>query len=282
MPNAKDANSSDFHTVMLAGPPGSGKTTQFLTLPPGGFLYIFDPNALATLAGADIEYEIFSPDLLDINVHPLKTSIKGDSIMNAKEPVTYINWEADFDQKLESNFFDDKPWIGMDSYTTFSDCVMDRVQWLNGRAGKHPEIADYTAQMATIQNVSRSLAALEKLFIATAHEEAREDEVTKSIHYQLVLTGRLRTRIPLLFANIFRTQAESSSDGDEYVLHTASDRRHQYVRASKAIRRSIEANELDVTIEDFEKAQDYGLGAILRKAGLLEEPAKKATKSRRK
>jgi hypothetical protein len=282
MPNARDAGGLDIHNILLIGPGGGGKTSQYWTLPSPGFLYIFDPNALASLEGLDMEYEKFCPDLLDINVHPLSAKKGADSTMTADEPVTYTNWEKHFEDSLESGYLDKFAWIGMDSFTTFSDAVMDRVQYLNGRFGKQPEQADWTAQMFTIQNVFRSMAARNQLFVATAHEELRQEgDGTGRMKYQPVMTGRLRVRIPLLFSNIFRCEAESDRAGTRFIMHTAPDNLHPYGRVSKRIR-EIFVNteggmppELDVTIEDFTKASDYGLGSLLKKAGMV--PAEQPT-----
>ncbi len=279
MPNAKDAKGIAYHNVMLIGPPGSGKTTQAWTLPGKGFAYIFDPNALASLEGLDLEYETFSPDMLDINVKPLSSKATPDAIINVGEPTAYTKWEADFEERYYDKYFDQFDWIWLDSFTTFSDSVMDRVQWLNKRSGKHPEQADWTAQMVTIQNVTRTIASMNKLFIAICHDEVRQDERTGRLFYQPVLTGRLRTRIPLLFSNILRCEAESGKEGVTFLFHTASDSLHQYVRSSKAVADAVDP-EMDVTIEDFSKPTQYGLGAILKKAGLLTGPASPTTKAK--
>lgn len=294
MPNAKNATGLSLHNFLIIGPGGAGKTTQYWTMPPGGFLYVFDPNCIASLSGLDLDYEIFSPDLLDINVHPMahpdpkKGIKKADSIIEPSEPVAYTEWEKDFEERLLDGFFKDRPWIGMDSFTTFSDAVMDRVQWLNGRLGKPPEQTDYTAQMFTIQNVFRSLSGQNTCFIATAHDEAREDMVTGQVHYQPVMTGRLRTRIPLLFSNIWRMENESEKSGSTFLMHMRSDRRHQYVRVSRQIQELWAKDEdgmppeLDVTIEDFDRASDFGIGSLLRKAGLVPDTISSKSKRKRK
>lgn len=272
MPNAKDAHGIAHHNVMLIGPGGSGKTCQVHTLPGRGFAYFFDPNALATIEGLDLEYEIFSPDLLDINVKPLSSKATPDNIIEVGEPTAYIKWEADFEERYYDGFFDAFDFIWLDSFTTFADAVMDRVQFLNKRAGKHPEFADWTAQMVTVHNVVRTIASMNKLLITVCHDEYQKDERTGRVFYQPVLTGKLRTRIPLLFSNIFRTEAESTSEGTNFLFHTASDSLHQYVRTSKRVKEVVDP-EMDVTIEDFSEPTRYGLGAILKKAGLIEAPA---------
>ena len=55
MPNAKDSHAKVAHKILILGKTGSGKTTQFLTLPGKKFIYLFDPNAILTLQdGSDL------------------------------------------------------------------------------------------------------------------------------------------------------------------------------------------------------------------------------------
>lgn len=273
--NAKNAKGLALHNILLIGQSGSGKTTQFWTLPGRGFIYIFDPNAIASIEGLDVDYERFSPDLLDINVHPLSNKKEADRTIRPPEPITYNRWEEHFEEALETGFFDQYDWVGMDSFTTFSDCVMDRVQYLNSRLGKQPEQDDWAAQMATIHNVFRSMSALDKLFVATAHDELRQEGGgNQRMKYQPVMTGRLRTRIPLLFSNILRCECDSDASSTAFVFHLANDNMHQYVRVAKAIRDALRDDdgtvppEVDVTIDDFSNPTRYGLGRILERAGM--------------
>lgn len=274
MPNAKNlGDEADHLTFLLVGGPGEGKTSQFRTLPGKGFVYIFDPNALASLEGMDVDYEQFSPDLLDINVKPLSSKAKQDNVIRGAEPRAYVEWEEHFDQFIEKEMHQ-YDWIGFDSYTTFGDMVMDRVMWLNGRAGKMPEQDDWAAQMTTIQQVSRVISSRSKLWVATAHLELKKDLLSGIINYQPYLTGRLRIRLPLLFSNIYRCE----NDRGQYFFHTVNDKSHKYIRSSiKEL-----PPEIDVTIpkDGWNKPGEYGLGRILRDAGKI-APATKSDRKRK-
>ncbi len=273
MPNARDATGPEYESILLIGPPGSGKTTQFLTLPGPTFIHIFDPNALASLRGHDIDYELFLPDKLDINIHPLakakpEKGIKpADKVVTPSEPLAYVEFEEFLFTSLDNGFYDKYQFIGIDSMTTFQDCVMDRVQYLNGRMGKHPEEADWTAQMTTVHNVYRTLAAQNRVLVSTAHEEmygGTKDKqgIYQPTYWRPVMTGRLRIRIPLLFSNILRCEADVDRAGNvEHVLHLVSDKDHKYIRTSF----KGEPPELRATIEDMDHPQDYGLGALWKR-----------------
>lgn len=88
MPNARTAHESSTHKFLLLGDTGSGKTTQFLTLPGRKFIYLFDPNAILSLQGHDIDYEEFLPDSLNLSIKSLSKSsgvAKGDSTTSHRE-----------------------------------------------------------------------------------------------------------------------------------------------------------------------------------------------------
>lgn len=264
MPNAKDVPDAGPSSFMLVGPGGSGKTSQLWTLPKPGFLYIFDPKALDSLRGLDLEYEIFSPDIISLDVIPLEgkraAKAMASRIMHERQPTAWVEWEEHYDEAVDSDFFKQFAWIGVDSTTTMLDAIMDYVQYLNGRLGKHPEQADYTAQINTFRNVFRALSGMAPTIVALCHEEIYKDEHTGRVTYQPLLTGRLRTRLPLLFSNIFRLETDQEKDGTAFWnIYTTGDRQHQYVRTSVKGLAPI----VDGTIDDWEHPEKFGLGKII-------------------
>ena len=264
MPNAKDLAEAGPSSFMLVGPGGSGKTSQLWTLPQPGFLYIFDPKALDSLGGLNVDYETFSPDIISLDAIPLKSS-KADKamasrVMKVREPTAWIEWEEHFDDAVSQGFFNQYKWIGVDSTTTMLDAIMEYVQFLNGRQGKHPEQADYTAQINTFRNVMRALSGLAETLVVLCHEEIYKDEHSGRVTYQPLLTGRLRTRLPLLFSNIFRLEVDQEKDGTAFWnIHTTGDRQHQYIRTSVKGLAPI----LDGTIDDWDHPEKFGLGKII-------------------
>ena len=267
MQNAKDVAGINHLSFLFVGGPGSGKTSLYWTLPGRGFIYIFDPNALASLEELDVDYEIFSPDLLDINVHPLSAKKHADTIVRPIEPKAYIKFEEVLDQHLDSGFLENYDWVGMDSFTTFSDAVMDRVSYVNDRFGKQPEMSDWSAQMMVVQGVARSITHRNKMFIATAHEEYKQDEKTKIILAQPWLTGKLKVRLPLLFSNIYRTVA----DDGHFFIQTTPYAMHKYMRSSlKGLEPEIEVTiPVDPHSRRFVDPKQHGIGKLLRDTGYL-------------
>ena len=260
MPNARDARQTVAHRFLVLGDTGGGKTTQFLTLPGKKFAYLFDPNAILSLRGEDVDYEEWLPDRLNLNVRSLSRDRGGDNISKHKNDL-FADWQADFEKKMDAGFFDQYDNIGIDSATTLLDLIMDRILTINGRAGSWPQQDDYGPQMVTFTNICRTLTALGKTIYMTGHIEARQDETTKKIFRQPMMTGRLRTKIPLLFSDIMIAQAENDGQGNiRYTLQTVPDRITTTVRTSI---RGLDPFE-DVTLNFNEPLAGQGLGAILR------------------
>ena len=269
MPNAKEAHRKPGEKFLVLGNTGSGKTTLFATLPGRKFIYLFDPNALNSLQGFDIEYEEFLPDVLNMAVTSLSKG-KGDrpQVAKAKSPSSvYQDFERDLETKLESGFFNDFDGIGFDSFTTLSDMVMDRVLEINGRAGQWPQMDDYGPQMNTLTNIVRTVTALGKTIYFTGHVEMKQDELTSRIYQTPLMTGRLKAKLPLLFSEIYLAKAETDPKGVvKYLIQTKPDRFNPLVRCTI---QGLDANH-DVTV-DFAaikagkaKIEDFGLGKIYK------------------
>lgn len=257
-------------SILLVGGIGTGKTTQLATLPGRKFVYFFDPNAVPSLRGRakDLDFLEFFPDKsdLDLGVKPLAKDLKKDASSKKKTvPEAYIRWEADYEERKATGFFKDYSWLGFDSFTTFSDLVMDRVQYLAGRLGKHPEQADWTSQMNTLKNIFRDASSLGLNLFCTAHTEMDKDSITGKVYGQIIMTGKLRVRIPLLFSNIFATEVESNNERAIYHLVTRPDRENPVVRTNLI---NLEQY-TDVTIDWRKPALGQGLGGLLMKQGKI-------------
>jgi hypothetical protein len=259
MPNARDAHALTKKKLLLLGDTGSGKTTQFLTLPGKKFIYLFDPNAILSLQGYDIDYEELMPTTVSAAVSSLSKG-KGSDHRSTTTSDVYSRFEREFDERLASGFFDQYDWIGFDSATTLLDLIMDRVLTINGRFGQWPNQDDYGPSMIAFINLCRTVTGMDKGLFMTGHVEVKQDQVTQKITNRPMMTGRLVGKIPLLFSEIFYTDSALDDKGHvNYRIQTVPDGINRVIRTSI---RGLEPYE-DVTIDFTKDPVEQGIGGIL-------------------
>lgn len=265
-PNARDARESSHNKILVLGDTGSGKSTQFLSLKGKKFAYLFDANAILSLQGHDLEYEEFMPDNLSHKLISLKADV--NKRLGAQAPKKDIGaevfraWEADFEEKIKTKFFNDYKWIMFDSLTTFSDMVMDGILAINGRGGQWPQQDDYGPQMLVIRNVVRTATSLGCGVYFTGHEEMIKNEITHQVYRQPVFTGKLRQKLPLLFSEIFHcdAQADPKTGKTHYQIQTQKDRISMTIRTTIKGLNPFE----DVTLDFTRPLEGQGLGGLLK------------------
>ena len=257
--NAKDYKRERMR-ILAIGPAGSGKTTQLRTLPGKKLLFCFEDNALNSLQGdPDIDYQLYLPDVVEIAPRSLssKQNVRSTPATGEK-PNAFDNFVRDFNSLLQDNqkaTFGKYDVIAIDSLTSLSKAVMDSVLWLNNRMGQQPALDDWAAQLNTIENTIRKITSLPKMVYITAHDSLMQDDLTKKIVNELVLTGQLKTRIPMLFSDILKFQCED----EKFSMLTQPDRYNVKVRRSLPDLDAV----VDVTIKDLSKPQDFGLGKLM-------------------
>lgn len=266
MPNARDAALTHYHKLLVLGPTGSGKTTQIWTLPGRKFAYLFDPNAILSLRGCDIEYEEFLPDALELDA-TLKGFNKGSTSDQLKtstkrEPTVYMRWVADLNDKHAKGFFKNFDWLCIDSLSLLANAVMDRQMYINGRYGGTEDLADYRVAGSKIAEVFRSICSLPINLYCTGHLTSFQDDKTKRIETQINLPGKARNMLPILFSNIWLAQAATDEKVGHVILTKAEARGFQSIRTTIAGLPAV----CDVNIKDFTKPEQFGIGAILKGA----------------
>lgn len=274
MPNAADAEVDFHHRILVVGGTGGGKTSQIPTLPGRKFAYLFDANALLTLRGFDVDYEQFLPEDLSVDVSSLSAGNKAKSAkLSKRASEQYVNWEKDFEAKRTSGYFDDYDWICLDSCTTFLDIIMDYVLTVNGRPGEWPNQDDYGPQMVTFVNVIRTLVGLGKSIYCTGHLLLEKDEKYGRVINMMMMTGRLRGKIPLLFSDVWAADHDVDRDGvSSYTIQTKPDTKTPNLRTSI---KGLEMYE-NVTIDFSQPPEGQGIGGILNwERAQYETPAKK-------
>lgn len=276
MAHASDLKGMHNPKFLIYGKTGGGKTTLFRTIPGRKFLYMFDPAGMnSILPGDDITYEEFLVDTAPMNVNTLKGTKDSES-PNYSNMESYVKWEQDFENRLSKNWFNDPSVIidgvpggfdaiGFDSLTTLADLVMDRVLQLNMRAGKNPEIADYGIQTNTLARIIRNAAATNCIIYLTAHEQAVQDKLLKTVNNEIMVTGQLKVKLPLLFSEIYHAYGMVVGGKPEYKLMTVAEDMYPLARCSQIMRDSGIAVLHDATIKDASNPTLFGLGPVLNK-----------------
>ena len=220
MPNAKDLKSQK-KNIIVYGPTGSGKTTLFTTLPGKKFLYIFDPSALDTLRGQDIDYEYFPPDGV-LGIRATQKGARGKAKM--PEPTSY----RDFENHLEnfgSNSYEDYDIIGFSSITTLSQILMNRLLFINGRFGHVPELSDYNLLGITLVALFEDVLSVQnKTVFIEGHSDLVQDQVSKKIQNQFDITKNVRRMLPRLLTDAWVAEADVISDKSSFRIHTMPTR----------------------------------------------------------
>ena len=267
MPNAKDLKDREqAQSIFLVGQLGGGKTTQILTLPPPRFLYIFDPSGYNAIQGHDIEFEEYLPHKLNITVSPTpkggavpEKKITGEARFTAQ---AFAQWERHFMESLDNGYFEKFNTIGLDSITTLSDIAMDDILAREGLSGYPPQLMHYNILKTQISRILRAFCAMEKTLLVTGHTIYRQNDQSSKMMNEILITGDLQVRAPLLFSTVARTDYEVQGDGKKkFTIQTIKDRYNENLKSNiKGI-----AGIQDVTIADFSKPESYGLGALIKK-----------------
>lgn len=259
MSNALNASAITKHKILMLGDTGSGKTTQFLTLPGKKYMHIFDPNSLLSLRGYDVDYDEYMPATIGMAASSLKKGVTGDK-STANTSDSYKRFEQEFNDRMQGGFFDQYDWVGFDGATTLLDLIMDRVLTINGRFGTWPNQDDYGPVMIAFTNICRNMTALGKAVYMTGHLETKQDQVTNKIQTRPMMTGRLVHKIPLLFSDIFTTDTTLDDKGKPaYRIQTVPD---LMMRTVRTCIKGLEPFE-NVTIDWSQAPEGQGLGGIL-------------------
>jgi len=261
--NAKNAAPSIYENILVVGVPGSGKSSLIRTLPGRKFVYIFDPNGLRSLKGADVDYEEWLPEALEIDA-TIKGFNKGartdDRPADPREPKVYVDWCEDIAAKAKEDFFAPYDWVCFDSITLLQKACHNRQSYVNNRFGKPEDIADYRIVGSKISDLIRSATSEKVNTFFTGHTDSWQDDTTKTISVELALSGSAKKQVPLVMSNIWLAQCQSTDKEIKYVVQTRpADRGLQTIRSSI---RGLEMYE-DVTIRDFDEPEQFGVAKLL-------------------
>lgn len=187
------------YNCIVYGKSGVGKTYSIRTARKPVHIDSFDPG------GTDVLHDLIKKDI----VIPDKRYEFEDPF----QPKAFARWMEQFDKRYNGGYFDYIGTYVLDSATTWAQCVMYYILNKDRRAGKQPFQQDWLPQMTYIENYCRKMLSMECDTILICHEDIDKDEMTGAIERAPLLTGKLKTRIPLLFSEIYHTTLNVTKDG---------------------------------------------------------------------
>jgi len=213
---ASDPRSESYNALIYGGT-GSGKTSLLRTARLPLHLDSFDPGGSKVLQGKAILNNKHYPDEM------AKGNILVDSRFEGEDPDNpwvAQEWDTTFHKRKLLGYFDHIGTYAIDSITTWSQTIMYNVMKKAGRKGGQPFQNDWLPQMTIIENAVRQIISLPCDVIFLGHDDSDKDEATGRMFISLMITGKLKRRVPLLFDEVYVAMTKETSQGVEYQLLT--------------------------------------------------------------
>jgi len=205
------AETPEVYSAILFGKKGVGKTTCLRTAVAPILLFSFDPQGHHVLRD-EIDSGRVLPVLFDKE--------------NPKKPHIFTDFDRMFTDMLKANLFDKIGTVVIDSITTLSECIMLDVLRKANRIDGYPQQNDYPMQMAIIRRIVLEVTGLPCHSIFIGHTDQIKDDVSGLIQTVPELVGKLKTKIPLLFSEMYFVDADSDDKGNwSTTFQTRGDKR---------------------------------------------------------
>ena len=182
-----DPRQSSFNILVL-GEMGSGKTFLFRTARFPVHIDSFDPGGTKGL-----KEWISTGDIVVDSQYESEDRMK---------PWAFAKWEANFERRVKSGYFDQFGTYLIDSASSFSDAIMNSILKKSNIAGSPPRYTkDYTPQKTLIHNYLRLMLDLPCDFAMTGHlEPYTSGEETM---FRFLVTGKGAIIFPTLFDEVY-------------------------------------------------------------------------------
>jgi len=187
--------------LLLTGDVGSGKTHLLKTARKPVHVDSFDPGGTKT-----IRQEISQGSIV------ADTRWEDE---NAADPHVFKLWTQEFNRRVKSDYFSHFATYSIDSLTMWQQALMNYILASAGIPGKVPRWGkDYMPHKVKARNFIDRILSLPCDVIIPAHLKGDKDEVTGRITYKLQTTGDNKTKIPLMFDEIWVMQNDKDKDAN--------------------------------------------------------------------
>jgi len=250
MANAKEISIKDRRiTVLVIGESGTGKTHIIGTYP--GLCYVFDTDdGMVTLRGMDVEYDTYKDD-------PQKPM----AYVNAQRQLQKFQTEA---KKSGKVMYNDRiiDCVALDSSSGMLDACLQNVLFGKGALDKLPAsftwATEYAPQSHAYWTFVKGLLSLPCSVIVTAHEQTKEDDLTKDVKVWPALIGQLRSKIGASFDLVLRCEAKPKSEGTVYKVLTQNQGYHTAKSRFREVLDLREKPDLAYMLDKVRKSDEGG------------------------
>jgi hypothetical protein len=203
-----DAPQGERMHIIIYGAKGTGKTTFAGTGRRPILFHMFDPGGEKSVRDA----------LRDPNDRVYVDA--RFSSEDARKPTAFKAWEQEFDRLRNKGFFNSIGTYVLDSGTTWSDAAMNYIFAAKGKPCAKPEWDHYHIQQITLRDHIKRLMALPCDVVLTGHIDTEKDEISGALFKDVLLTGKLRVKVPILFDEMYMTQVKEASNGRKFTIIT--------------------------------------------------------------
>lgn len=199
--------------TLVYGQSGTGKTFSLRTARKPLFIDSFDPGGSVVLA-----------DLIQKGEAIIRTEFENE---DPKKPTAFARWDATLDGIEASGLMHKFGTYVLDSATTWGQAALNLVLQKAGRSGGTPQQNDWYPQMVLMEAGIRRIFQFPCDVIFICHNDTQKDEIVGKITRAPMLTGKSKTRIPLLFSEVYYSDVKRTSKGSEYIWQLQSDNTNQ-------------------------------------------------------
>src|SRR3990167_1309570 len=261
----------DTNRIILAGPPGAGKSTAALTFPRPMVAFLFDPHIEAYAGEEGVEVYHCPPDSFDLRVAgPAGNLVKTGTadVIGAPrgEPLAYQQFARDATELVSSGKLAAVRTVVLDSATYLEHHITSRIEYLgNLTAGitKDHAAAVRRPFINAVLQFSSTPALRDKVVLLIVHAVDKVDQGGNVLETQLGLYGKLRQLVPAGFADVLRLYSEKISGKRVFFAETIPSPKHPWIKASPRI--AALPSPLTVTIDRSRPLVGQGLGGVFAK-----------------